>query len=56
MFVARGAEPAQAFLQERGAIDPVRLHIGDERAKQTGLPTPDLAHLLHYASRCALLH
>ncbi len=56
VFVARGAEPAQAFLLERGAIDPVRLHIGDERAKQAGLPTPDLAHFLHYADRCALLH
>ena len=25
-------------------------------AEQAGLPTPDLAHFLHYAGRCALLH
>lgn len=56
LFVARSVEPAQAFLQERGAIDSVRLHIWDDRAKQAGLATPDLAHFFDYAGRCALLH
>ena len=50
------AEQAQAFLQEPGASDAVRLRVWDDRAKQAGLATPDLDHYLQYASRCALLH
>jgi len=50
------AEQAQAFLQEPGASDAVRLRVWDDRAKQADLATPDLAHFLHFASRCALLH
>ncbi len=50
------AEQAQAFLQEPGASDAVRLRVWDDTAKQAGLATPDLDHYLQYASRCALLH
>jgi len=49
-------EQAQAFLREPSASDAVRLRVWDDRAKKAGLATPDLAHFLHYASRCALLH
>jgi len=49
-------DQAQAFLREPSASDAVRLRVWDDRAKKAGLATPDLAHFLHYASRCALLH
>jgi phosphonate degradation associated HDIG domain protein len=49
------AEQAQAFLQEPGASDAVRLRVWDDREKQAGLAAPDLDHYLQYASRCALL-
>lgn len=48
------AAQAQAFLQEPGARDAVRLRVWDDKAKQAGLATPDLDHFMHYASRCAL--
>jgi len=50
------AAQAQAFLQEPGARDAVRLRVWDDKAKQVGLATPDLDHYLQHASRCALLH
>jgi len=49
-------EQAQAFLQEPGASDAVRLRVWDDRAKQAGLATPSLDHFMQHASRCALLH
>jgi len=49
-------EQAQAFLQEPGASDAVRLRVWDDRAKQAGLVTPSLDHFMQHASRCALLH
>jgi phosphonate degradation associated HDIG domain protein len=48
-------EQANAFLEEPGAHDAIRLRVWDDLAKQPGLSTPDLDHFLHRAARCALV-
>jgi phosphonate degradation associated HDIG domain protein len=49
-----GAAQAQAFLEQPGAAQAVRLRIWDDQAKAGGLPTPPLSHYLDRARRCAL--
>ena len=44
---------ADAFIEQPGAADAVRVRIWDDLAKQEGLPTPPLAHYLERARRCA---
>lgn len=48
------AEEAQAFIARVGAPQAVRLRLWDDLAKADGLKTPDLAHYLARARRCAL--
>jgi phosphonate degradation associated HDIG domain protein len=44
---------ADAFIEQPGAADAVRVRIWDDLAKQAGLPTPPLSHYLERARRCA---
>jgi phosphonate degradation associated HDIG domain protein len=48
-------EQANAFLDEPGAHDAIRLRVWDDLAKQPGLSTPDLDHFLRRAAHCALV-
>jgi phosphonate degradation associated HDIG domain protein len=45
---------AERFIAQGGAADAVRLRIWDDLAKEAGRATPDLAHYLARAARCAL--
>ncbi len=45
---------AQAFIARVGAPQAVKLRIWDDLAKTDGLGTPDLAHFMARARRCAL--
>jgi predicted HD phosphohydrolase len=44
----------EAFLQQPGADDAVRVRVWDDLAKYKELATPPLSHYLERARRCAL--
>lgn len=48
------AEQARAFIDRPGAADAVQLRLWDDLAKDAHAVTPDLAHFLARARRCAL--
>lgn len=48
------ADQAQAFIDRPGAADAVQLRLWDDLAKDAHAVTPDLAHFLARARRCAL--
>lgn len=48
------AAQAAAFIALPGARDAVQLRLWDDLAKQSGLPTPPLAHFIDRAERCRL--
>ena len=48
------ADEAQAFIARTGGPQAVRLRLWDDRAKTAGRRTPDLAHYMARARRCAL--
>jgi phosphonate degradation associated HDIG domain protein len=43
----------EAFLQQHGAADAVRVRVWDDLAKREDLATPALSHYLERARRCA---
>jgi len=45
---------ADEFIAQPGAPEAVRLRVWDDLAKNPGLQTPDLAHYMQTAKRCAL--
>lgn len=47
------AAQAEAFIARPGAADAVRLRLWDDLAKDADRQTPDLAHFLGRARRCA---
>lgn len=48
------AAAAAAFIAAPGAAEAVRLRVWDDTAKSPSMATPDLAHFLARARRCAL--
>jgi phosphonate degradation associated HDIG domain protein len=48
------AQQAASFIAQPGAADAVRLRQWDDLAKLAGAATPDLAHFLARARRCAI--
>ena len=48
-----GAEEAAKFIAQPYAEDAVKLRRWDDLAKVAGIDTPDLAHFLELAARCA---
>jgi phosphonate degradation associated HDIG domain protein len=48
------AAQAEAFLEQPGAAEAVRVRVWDDLAKRDGLATPPLSHYLERAGRCAL--
>jgi phosphonate degradation associated HDIG domain protein len=48
-----GAEEAEKFIVQPYAQDAVKLRRWDDLAKVAGIKTPDLAHYLEIAARCA---